>query len=201
MKNKHPTVALPTNAVTVSFCLILPTKSVFYNFLNKQNASASGSGSGTIRNTTIGATGGDDEMNIDLTGSSTSQEPSTSQGPSTSKKPSTSLQSSTLQMLASTGKSTQQKMSVYLQQKITHKTKADIDNKLLQLFISDFQPFQIVEDNGFKQFVAALSPSYQFPSRFTISKTLILALYEDCLVIKTARQFWIVGHLKLLLVL
>lgn len=64
------------------------------------------------------------------------------------------------------------------------------------LFILDFQPFRIVEDEGFKSFVAALNPAYQFPSRSTISKTMIPALYEQCNneindIIKTGKSFCI----------
>lgn len=60
--------------------------------------------------------------------------------------------------------------------------KKKLDNNLLQLFIKDFQPFSIVEDSGFREFTKALNPSYELPSRKTISQTLIPALYERCLV-------------------
>lgn len=65
-------------------------------------------------------------------------------------------------------------------QKINKKTSDQIDKKLQLLFISDFQPFSVVEDSGFKAFVAALNPGYQLPSRHIISKTTIPALYEEC---------------------
>jgi len=45
----------------------------------------------------------------------------------------------------------------------------------------DFQPFSIVEDIGFQKFVHSLNPSYKLPTRQTVSKTLIPALYETCL--------------------
>jgi hypothetical protein len=63
--------------------------------------------------------------------------------------------------------------------KISKKSKEDIDKKLLLLFITDFQPFSVVEDAGFKQFVSALNPSYQLPNRHTLSRTTIPALYEE----------------------
>jgi hypothetical protein len=47
------------------------------------------------------------------------------------------------------------------------------------LFITDFQPFSVVEDALFKQFVSALNPSYQLPNRHTLSRTTIPALYEE----------------------
>ncbi|KAF0706619.1 zinc finger BED domain-containing protein 6-like, partial [Aphis craccivora] len=50
------------------------------------------------------------------------------------------------------------------------------------LFVNDFQPFKIVEDSGFKQFVKALNPNYELLNRHAISKELIPALYEKCLV-------------------
>lgn len=44
------------------------------------------------------------------------------------------------------------------------------------MIILDYQPFSIIEDKGFKQFVKALNPSCDLPSRHTISKTLIPAI-------------------------
>ncbi|XP_049318602.1 zinc finger BED domain-containing protein 4-like [Bactrocera dorsalis] len=48
------------------------------------------------------------------------------------------------------------------------------------LFIKDLQPFSIVEDSGFVQFVKALNPAYELPSRHVVSRTIIPALYEAC---------------------
>jgi hypothetical protein len=62
--------------------------------------------------------------------------------------------------------------------KFSKKSK-DIDKKLYLLFITDFQPFSVVEDALFKQFVSALNPSYQLPNRHTLSRTTIPALYEE----------------------
>lgn len=44
-----------------------------------------------------------------------------------------------------------------------------IDQALLKMIIKDFQPFKIVEDEGFKSFVRELNPSYQIPNRHTLS--------------------------------
>ncbi|CAH2000345.1 unnamed protein product [Acanthoscelides obtectus] len=68
-----------------------------------------------------------------------------------------------------------------LQTKISARQKNKIDRKLLYLCVKDLQPFSIVADTGFREFVAALNPSYQLPERRIISKTLIPALYEECL--------------------
>ena len=51
---------------------------------------------------------------------------------------------------------------------------------LLNLFIFDFQPFSVVDDSGFKAFFSALNPSYQLPSKHSISKTAIPAMHEEC---------------------
>lgn len=59
--------------------------------------------------------------------------------------------------------------------------KKNMDQTLLKLFINDFQPFKIVEDSGFKQFVKVLNPNYELPNRHAISKEHIPALYQKCL--------------------
>lgn len=73
-------------------------------------------------------------------------------------------------------------VSNYLPKKISIDAKKKLDQILLKLFTKDFQPFKIVEDSGFKEFVKALNPSYEPPNRNTISKVLIPAMYEKCLV-------------------
>lgn len=65
--------------------------------------------------------------------------------------------------------------------KITVEAKKKLDQILLKLFVKDFQPFKVVEDSGFKEFVKALNPSYELPNRNTISKVRIPAMYERCL--------------------
>ncbi|XP_018797571.1 PREDICTED: zinc finger BED domain-containing protein 6-like isoform X2 [Bactrocera latifrons] len=65
--------------------------------------------------------------------------------------------------------------------KISAKAKKEIDDcQMPMLFIKDLQPFSIVEDSGFVQFVKALNPSYELPSRHVVSRTIIPALYEAC---------------------
>lgn len=51
----------------------------------------------------------------------------------------------------------------------------------MKIFTLDFQPFSVVEDKGFKDFVRALNPSYDLPSRKHISNTLITVKFEACL--------------------
>lgn len=83
---------------------------------------------------------------------------------------------------SSTSKSVQSKMTVFLpkkKKKMSLCANKTITEKLLLLFIKDFQPFSIVEDEGFKQFIKALNPAYELPNRKTISRTLVPALYEE----------------------
>lgn len=84
-------------------------------------------------------------------------------------------------MKASSGKSRQTSVVGYLPKKLTIDAKKSLDQTLLKLFVNDFQPFKIVEDSGFKQFVKALNPNYELPNRHTISKEHIPAMYEKCL--------------------
>lgn len=64
---------------------------------------------------------------------------------------------------------------------MTINKKNNIDQALLKMIIKDFQPFKIVEDEGFKHFVQELNPSYQIPNRHTLSKVHIPSLYQKCL--------------------
>ncbi|EFA04797.1 hypothetical protein TcasGA2_TC014846 [Tribolium castaneum] len=51
----------------------------------------------------------------------------------------------------------------YSQRKLNQSAKKKIDETLLRLFYMDFQPFRIVEDDGFKAFVHELNPNYELP--------------------------------------
>lgn len=72
-------------------------------------------------------------------------------------------------------------MVSFLPKRITETGKKAIDSKLMKLFTLDYQPFRVVEDKGFKEFVHALNLAYKLPSRSFISKTAIPAMYEVCL--------------------
>lgn len=55
------------------------------------------------------------------------------------------------------------------------------DVKKTRVFLNstkDFQSFKVVDDEGFKNFVKLLKPSYKIPDRYTILKVLIPALYQ-----------------------
>lgn len=74
----------------------------------------------------------------------------------------------------------QTRFESYVPTKISVRSKDKIDRKLMGLFINDLQPLSVVDDDGFKEFVYALNPGYQLPSRFSVSKTLLPAMYEEC---------------------
>ncbi|CAH1975707.1 unnamed protein product [Acanthoscelides obtectus] len=54
-----------------------------------------------------------------------------------------------------------------------------LDRHFLRMFAMDYQPFRVVEDDGFVQFVKALDPRYKLPCRQTISNKLLPGLYEE----------------------
>lgn len=47
----------------------------------------------------------------------------------------------------------------YLPKQLTFDVKKKIDQNVLKMFVKDFQPFKIVEDAGFKEFVKILNPN------------------------------------------
>lgn len=79
---------------------------------------------------------------------------------------------------AKSHKRKQLSIATYIPKKMTVDMKKDIDQSLLNLFTKDYQPFKLVEDKGFKQFVKMLNPNYTLPNRHSISKQYIPALYE-----------------------
>jgi len=48
---------------------------------------------------------------------------------------------------------------------------------LMKTILRDMQPFSIVEDRGFREYVAHLDPSCLLPSRRTLTRELLLRLY------------------------
>lgn len=91
---------------------------------------------------------------------------------------STSIQNS----IANIRKRKQTNISEYVPRKMTFDTQKKIDDALIQMITKDFQPFKIVEDEGFRHFVHLLNPSYKIPNRHTLSKVHIPALYQKCLI-------------------
>ncbi|CAH1106752.1 unnamed protein product [Psylliodes chrysocephalus] len=66
----------------------------------------------------------------------------------------------------------------YLRKTLPLREKNKIDNSLMDLFTKDFQPFSVVEDEGFRNFTKCLYPTYELPNKKTITHTLLPALYE-----------------------
>ncbi|KAJ8937235.1 hypothetical protein NQ314_011990 [Rhamnusium bicolor] len=76
-------------------------------------------------------------------------------------------------------KMTQSSVTTFVKRKMGVTHRKIIDQKLLLLFTHDYQPFSVVDDYGFKSFVASLNSSYVLPSRKTISNSLLPAAYEE----------------------
>lgn len=70
-------------------------------------------------------------------------------------------------------------ISSYLPKRMRPSDRQNIDKCLMKMIAYDFQPFSIVEDDGFKEFTSALNPSYQLPDRKTISNVMLPMIYED----------------------
>ncbi|XP_005113603.1 zinc finger BED domain-containing protein 1-like [Aplysia californica] len=51
--------------------------------------------------------------------------------------------------------------------------KTALDDLLLGMIVKDLQPFSVVEDQGFRDFVEGLDPRYELPSRRTITRDLL----------------------------
>lgn len=95
--------------------------------------------------------------------------------------PSTSFQNPTSSTTIQKRKRKQTNISEYVPRKMTFDTQQKIDDALIKMITKDFQPFKMVEDEGFRNFVHLLNPSYKIPNRHTLSKVHIPALYQKCL--------------------
>lgn len=58
------------------------------------------------------------------------------------------------------------------------KNTKKIDEQLTLMCATDFQPFTVVEDYGFRNFVEALNPNYQIPTRAKIRYEILPELYK-----------------------
>lgn len=82
---------------------------------------------------------------------------------------------------AITGQQQQRSMQTYLNpKKMSTSQKDKIDQLVMQMLIKDYQPFSIVEDEGFRNLIKILAPGYQIPSRKYLSKSLLDKMYDDC---------------------
>ncbi|KAM9391425.1 uncharacterized protein KZ484_002886 [Pholidichthys leucotaenia] len=57
-------------------------------------------------------------------------------------------------------------------------SKQVLDEALLNFIVKDYQPLSIVENEGFRELVQALQPSYVLPTRKTI-KQMLAKKYEE----------------------
>lgn len=73
----------------------------------------------------------------------------------------------------------QQVMSAYAPKKISIPQHKKLDMLLLNLITKDFQPFSVVEDSGFRDFIFALNPGYKLPTRKTLTNVLLPAVFEE----------------------
>ncbi|KAK7590111.1 hypothetical protein V9T40_001724 [Parthenolecanium corni] len=71
-------------------------------------------------------------------------------------------------------KKSQKKRSLYSNKS---EKKELLDKLLLEMIVTDYQPFSIVDDQGFIKFVNALNPRYVLPSRVTVSNALLPKYY------------------------
>lgn len=73
---------------------------------------------------------------------------------------------------------TRETISSYLIKPLTNKKSKEIDRQLVAMITKEYYPFSTVEDPEFKKFVHLLCPSYQLPTRKTLSTSLIPAHYN-----------------------
>lgn len=66
----------------------------------------------------------------------------------------------------------------FIPKRRTAQEKKDIDEKIMALFTLDFQPFRIVEDQGFRSLINFAFPHYTIPSRKYFSNNVLPAMYE-----------------------
>ncbi|XP_046400929.1 zinc finger BED domain-containing protein 4-like [Ischnura elegans] len=72
-------------------------------------------------------------------------------------------------------------LPVSLPKPLEHDAKKIIDEALLNLFIWDLQPFNIVEERGFVEYTRALNSLYHLPNKNYLSNVKIPAMYQKCL--------------------
>nr|XP_055059808.1 E3 SUMO-protein ligase ZBED1-like [Misgurnus anguillicaudatus] len=69
-------------------------------------------------------------------------------------------------------------MGAFVRRPIQPLQQAKVDESLVKMIAKDFQPFSIVENEGFREYSQTLNPSYVLPSRHTISRRMLPNMYE-----------------------
>lgn len=84
---------------------------------------------------------------------------------------------------SSSARSSQTSISPFFKRSIqydnTSKRKTELDKALLQMICTDYQPFTIVEDKGFKNFISLLDPRYILPCPNTVANKLLKEEYLE----------------------
>lgn len=73
----------------------------------------------------------------------------------------------------------QYRMTHFTHKPVSTSKSKELDKQLLKLVASDYLAFSIVENEEFKKFVNLLNPSYNLPSRKTMSQNLLVQMYND----------------------
>jgi hypothetical protein len=73
----------------------------------------------------------------------------------------------------------QSRLTSFLTRPASIVRKKRLDGLVLNMTVRDFQPFSVVEDAGFREFVAALDPTYILPRRQDLSSDLLPAKYSQ----------------------
>ncbi|CAH1993147.1 unnamed protein product [Acanthoscelides obtectus] len=96
--------------------------------------------------------------------------------------PSTSSISGTKQPQASTFSRASKNPTItsYFHKPLTIISKQkEIDRQLICMITKEYHPFSIVEDKEFKHLLYLLNPNYKLPTRKTVSKSMIPAIYNE----------------------
>ena len=79
-------------------------------------------------------------------------------------------------------KRTQDTLSTFVVRPTSITCQKRLNGLLLKMIVKDMQPFSIVEDEGFREFLAALDPSFSLPSRTTLTKELLPDMYNTTVI-------------------
>jgi len=103
-------------------------------------------------------------------------------GPSTSSAGMSSMSSAVAVQHSATGRCanrSQSSLTTYVTRPASVARQKRLNNMLLKMIVRDFQPFSVVEDGGFRDFVTALDPSFTIPTRQMLAKDMLTANYKD----------------------
>ena len=75
----------------------------------------------------------------------------------------------------------QSRMNHFVTRPTTVSQQKALDEAIAYMICKDYQPFSIVEDEGFRYYSRLMNPSYSLPSRSTVTRTIMPHLYEKTL--------------------